>query len=317
MSEPHRPESVLRARRLAFRSSGALAVVAAAIAALSAGAEARSAATPSNASPPTISGTAVTGETLTAVSGSWTGTPPISFALAWERCDATGGGCAAIAGETGQTYAVAPGDVGSTIRVLETATNAEGSVGAESAQTAVVTAQTAPVNTGEPLISGSAVEAAVLTTSTGTWNGTSLTYAYQWVRCAADGGLPDGSDCPSIPGATSSGYTLGSDDIGRRLRVQVTATNAVGSATVTSNPSAVVEQSTTSGPPRATIEPSISGTMAQGRILFASAGTWAGVTADLVRVPVGALRGRRRAPGRLQLHDDLGRHDDRLHAFRR
>ena len=279
MSEPHRPESVLRARRLVFRSSAALAVGAAAIAAvLSAGAEARSAATPSNASPPTITGTAVAGETLTAVSGSWTGTPPISFALAWERCDATGGGCGAIAGETGQTYVVAPGDIGFTIRVLETATNAEGSVGAESAQTAVVTAQTAPVNTGEPLISGSAVEGSALTTSTGTWSGTSLTYAYQWVRCAADGGLPDGSNCPSIPGATSSGYTLGSDDIGHRLRVQVTATNAVGSATVTSNPSAAVEQSTTSGPPRATTEPSISGTAAQGRILFASAGTWAGVT---------------------------------------
>jgi hypothetical protein len=279
MSEPHRPEAVLRAQRWAFRSSAVLVVGAATVAAvLSAGAEARSAATPSNASPPAITGTAVTGETLTAVSGSWTGTPPITFALSWQRCDATGGGCAAIGGETGQTYVVVPGDVGSTLRVLETATNAEGSVSAESAQTAVVTAQTAPVNTGEPLVSGSAVEGAVLTTSTGTWSGTSLTYTYQWVRCDADGGLHDGSNCPSIPGATSSDYTLGSVDIGRRLRVQVTATNAVGSATIASNPSEVVQQSTTSGPLRATTDPSISGTAVQGRILLASAGIWAGVT---------------------------------------
>ena len=104
MSEPHRPESVLRARRLAFRSSGALVVGAAAIAALSAGAEARSAAIPANVSPPAIAGTAVSGETLAASSGSWTGTPPISFALTWERCNAPVANCAAITGETGQSY---------------------------------------------------------------------------------------------------------------------------------------------------------------------------------------------------------------------
>ncbi len=134
------------------------------------------------------------------------------------------------------------------------------------------------MSTGDPVISGSTVEGATLTTTTGTWTGTSLAYAYQWVRCGADGGLPDGSDCPSIPGATSSSYSLGAADIGRRLRVQVTAANAAGSATVGSNPTALVEQSTTSGPLRVVVEPSISGTLVQGRLLLASVGTWAGQT---------------------------------------
>ena len=280
MSELKRPVSVVRARRWTFLSSTALVVGAAAAAAavLSAGADAHSAATPSNTSPPTVTGTAVLGETLTATAGSWTGTPPLSFALAWQRCDASGGACAAIAGETGLSYLVATADIGSTLRVLETATNGEGSVGAQSVQTAVVTGLTTPVSTGDPVISGSTFEGSTLTTTTGTWTGTSLTYAYRWVRCGADGGLPDGSNCPSIPGATSSGYTLGSDDIGRRLRVQVTATNTAGSATVGSNPTALVQQSTTTGPPRVVVEPSISGTLVQGRVLFASIGTWAGTT---------------------------------------
>ncbi len=278
MSELKQPVSG-RARRWTFLSCAVLLAGAASVAALlSAGADARSTAVPSNTSPPTITGTAVAGETLTATAGSWTGTPPITFSLAWQRCDASGGSCAPIAGETAQTYLVGAADIGSTLRVVETATNAEGSVSAQSAQTAEVTGQTAPVSTGDPVISGSTVEGATLTTTTGTWTGTSLAFAYRWVRCAADGGLPDGSDCPSIPGGTSSGYTLGSDDIGRRLRVQVTAANSAGSATVASNPSALVEQSTTSGPLRIVVEPSISGTLVQGRLLLASVGTWAGQT---------------------------------------
>ncbi len=278
MSELKRSVSVVRARRWSFLSSAVLVVVAASVAAaLSAGADARSTATPSNVSPPTVSGTAVVGETLTAAGGSWTGTPPLTFALAWQRCDASGGSCVAI-GETGPTYLISTADKDSTLRVVETAKNAEGSASAPSAQTAVVTPQTAPVSTGDPVISGSTVEGATLTTTTGTWTGTSLTFAYRWVRCGADGGQPDGSDCPSIPGATSSSYTLGSADIGSRLRVQVTAANAAGSATVGSNPTALVEQSTTTGPLRMVVEPSISGTLVVGRLLLASVGTWAGET---------------------------------------
>lgn len=279
MSEPNRTGWAYGGDRRVFAGTAVLVACLAAVAAmLTTGAEARSAATPSNVSPPTISGTAVSGETLTASAGSWTGTPPITFAFAWQRCDAAGDNCAAIAGETGQSYVIAAVDIGSTLRVVESATNAEGSASGQSAQTGVVTAQTAPVNTGEPLISGSAVEGSTLTTSPGTWSGTSITYAYRWVRCDAGGGLPDGSDCPSIPGATSSSYTLAADDIGRRLRVQVTASNAVGTASVASNPTEVVQQSPTTGPPRNLVEPSISGTFTQGRIVFASLGTWAGVT---------------------------------------
>ena len=317
MSELKRSVSVVRARRWSFLSSAVLVVVAASVAAaLSAGADARSTATPSNVSPPTVSGTAVVGETLTAAGGSWTGTPPLTFALAWQRCDASGGSCVAI-GETGPTYLISTADKDSTLRVVETAKNAEGSASAPSAQTAVVTPQTAPVSTGDPVISGSTVEGATLTTTTGTWTGTSLTFAYRWVRCGADGGQPDGSDCPSIPGATSSSYTLGSADIGqsaprpghRRQRGGLCnrwlesdgARGAVDDDRAAADGRRAVHQRDARGGPPPTRERGHLGRR----------------DADLVCVPVDALRWRRWLAGRLELHVDLGRHRVDVHACRR
>jgi hypothetical protein len=276
MSEPNRSAQAVAADRRILASLVVFAGSIAVAALLSAGAEARSATAPGNSAPPTITGIAVTGETLTASAGSWTGTQPITFTFSWERCDAAMS-CAPL-GATTSTYLVVAADVGFTLRVVETATNSDGSLTVPSAPTAVVTAQTAPVNTAEPLISGSPVEGSTVSTTNGTWSGTGITFTYQWVRCDAGGGLPDGSDCPSIPGATSSSYSLTASDIGQRLRVQVTATNAIGAATIASNPTDTVTQSTTTGPPRNTVEPSISGTPTVGRVLSGSIGTWAGAT---------------------------------------
>src|SRR5215208_4340480 len=69
---------------------------------------------PSNTSPPAISGTAREGEVLAAAPGGWSGTEPIAYAYQWQRCDATGGSCADVAGATGQTYALGGADVDAT-----------------------------------------------------------------------------------------------------------------------------------------------------------------------------------------------------------
>src|SRR5207245_4305428 len=81
---------------------------------------------PTNTSPPTISGTAQQGQTLTESHGSWTNSPT-SFSYQWQQCDALGNACLPISGATNQTYVPVGGDVGHTIRVQETATNAGGS----------------------------------------------------------------------------------------------------------------------------------------------------------------------------------------------
>jgi hypothetical protein len=93
---------------------------------------------PEDITPPSISGIAEQARTLNATAGSWTNSPT-STVDQWERCNASGAHCAAIEGATGESYTLTAGDVGATIRVQETAANADGAgAPADSAPTAVV-----------------------------------------------------------------------------------------------------------------------------------------------------------------------------------
>jgi hypothetical protein len=202
---------------------------------------------PANTALPTISGSAVVGQTLTASTGTWSGTPT-SYAYQWRRCDSAGASCANVSGATAASYAVASGDVGFTLRVAVTATNAGGSTSAASNQTALVAAApvgTAPANTALPTISGSAVVGQTLTASTGTWSWAPTSYTYQWRRCDSAG-----ANCANVGGATNS-YALQSADAGSTMRVVVTATNTAGSTSATSAQTGVVATGTptTSGYP--------------------------------------------------------------------
>jgi hypothetical protein len=96
---------------------------------------------PTNTALPAISGTTQQGQTLTASTGTWTGSPT-SFAYQWRDCDTSGASCANISGATNSSYTLASADVGHTVRVVVTATNSSGSAPATSAQTATVTAPT-------------------------------------------------------------------------------------------------------------------------------------------------------------------------------
>jgi hypothetical protein len=99
---------------------------------------------PANTGLPTITGTAQQGQTLTASTGTWTGSPTITYAYQWKRCDKSGANCGSIGGATASTYLLLSPDVGSTIRVDVTASNAYGSASAESLQTAVVSSSGGP-----------------------------------------------------------------------------------------------------------------------------------------------------------------------------
>jgi hypothetical protein len=97
---------------------------------------------PANSSPPTISGTAEQGQTLTASPGSWTNSPS-SDAYQWQRCTSSSG-CGDIGGATGQSYTAQSADVGDTLDVVVSASNAGGSASATSAPTQTVTAAPPP-----------------------------------------------------------------------------------------------------------------------------------------------------------------------------
>lgn len=288
-------------------------------------------AAPTNTALPAISGTPAQGQTLTSSNGSWNGSPT-SYGYQWRQCDTSGNNCTNIDGATAGTYTPAAGDIGSTIRVVVTATNSGGSSPATSTQTAAIAAlaptagfsvspaspvtgqavhldassskcfatpctytwaddppsggtwplgsgltldftfqaaatkyvtltvtdasnQTdtiehdvvvgsappaAPSNTALPTIGGTPTQGQTLTASNGSWNGSPLSYAYQWRRCDSTG-----SSCANINGATGGSYALATGDVGNTVDVVVTATNAGGKASAASAQTATVTANTT------------------------------------------------------------------------
>jgi hypothetical protein len=90
-----------------------------------------------------------------------------------------------------------------------------------------------PFARSRPAISGDPIEGRPLTTSNGDWSG-SPSFAYEWRRCDAQGG-----GCTAIPGAGAATYTPTADDVGRRLRTRVTATQGQ-SASSDSEPTGVI-----------------------------------------------------------------------------
>lgn len=226
---------------------------------------------PSNTTAPAISGSAQEGSTLTASSGSWSGTTPITFTYAWERCDSGGSSCSAISSATSQTYTVASADVGHTLRVSVTATNSTGTGNALSDASDVVLAQGVPISTAKPVISGSTIVGSQLSVSNGSWSGASpFTYAYEWERCDTHG-----NSCSTIAGATSATYTVASADVGHALRAIVTATNSAGHAFIVADATSVVAAATA---PTLSAAPAIAGTTTQGQTLTVSNGTWNSAT---------------------------------------
>jgi hypothetical protein len=101
------------------------------------------------------------------------------------------------------------------------------------------------VNTTGPTIAGTAHEGQTLSADPGGWNGTPpIIHAYQWRRCDAVG-----AGCVDIGGPTdSTTYTLAAIDVGKTIRVAVTASNDAGSSTATSAPTGVVSAAGSAAP---------------------------------------------------------------------
>jgi hypothetical protein len=227
---------------------------------------------PTNSTAPSISGGPIQGQDLTASPGKWSGQPAPAFTYQWERCDANGSACGAIAGATASLYTLSANDVGSTVRVVVTASNNSGTASAPSAVTAVVTAvqAIAPTNSNPPAVSGSAQQGQTFTAVPGSWSGSPApVVTLQWQRCDQSG-----SSCSDVTGATSATYDLGAADVGATIRVVETASNSSGSSTASSATTPVVQGDT---PPVNTTAPAVSGTGEEGQTLSATSGSWSGV----------------------------------------
>lgn len=91
---------------------------------------------PHQSQAPSIGGSPLAGGRLTASPGGWSGNP--TFSYSWQRCD--GSACSPIDGATGSSYTPTAADIGKTLRVVVTATNADGSTRSTSAETLPVAA---------------------------------------------------------------------------------------------------------------------------------------------------------------------------------
>ena len=222
---------------------------------------------PSSSKAPEVLGSLVEGQTLSATSGSWSGTEPITYAYQWLQCNAAGEKCTEISKASGTTLKLISGLIGDTVKVVVTATNVAGSSSETSAATRVVEGLL-PSNGKAPEVLGSLVEGQTLTATSGSWSGTEpISYAYQWLQCNAAG-----EKCTEISKASASTLKLVSGLIGDTVKVVVTATNVAGSHSATSSPSGTIAGIL----PANEVLPSITGSLLSGQLLSAHPGTWSG-----------------------------------------
>ena len=208
---------------------------------------------PVNVAAPVISGSNALGSTLTSTTGTFTGNPSPTYAYQWNRNGSP------IPSATSSTYILVAADSAAAITCVVTATN---SLGSSSATSNTITAQTysSPVNTVAPVISGTTTLGSTLSSTTGAFNGNpSPTYGYQWRRNAVN-----------IPSATGSTYVLVLADSAAAITCVVTATNALGSSSATSN---TITADTYAAPVNSS-PPFISGTTTIGSVLTSTLGGW-------------------------------------------
>jgi len=97
----------------------------------------------------------------------------------------------------------------------------------------------APIVTAAPAVDGQASVGAQLAAAPGQWDGAPTDFDYRWLRCDAQGGA-----CDPVAGASGPTYELTAADAYHRMRVEVTAANASGSADAQSAASPVVTDAT-------------------------------------------------------------------------
>lgn len=86
-----------------------------------------------------------------------------------------------------------------------------------------------PVNTKVPTIAGTPAVGRTLKATKGTWQNAPTRFTYRWLRSGK-----------AIAGATKASYKLTGQDAGKRIAVQVTASNTGGRTTATSKSTAAV-----------------------------------------------------------------------------
>ena len=222
-------------------------------------------ATPVATKQPPESGEPIVGQGLTAEAAAWTSVPA-ALKYTWLRCNANGRLCTAVAGATKNAYTLDADDAGHVLLAAVTA----GKQTVLSLSAGVVRTAPGPVPSGRPTVAGKLQQGNRLTATAGTWGGSgTITYAYQWYRCDANG-----AHCNSVHGATKGTYTLVAADVDKTIGLTVHATDSTGTTAAYASLAGLVAAKTATL--AATAQPTLAGTAAAGQALTIAPGTWSG-----------------------------------------
>ena len=216
---------------------------------------------------PVVSGLAIAGKPLAAFAGKWSGFPAPTVTYQWQKCQADGSGCSNLSA-TGSSYSLLSADRGSRIRVRIIAANTYSTLTAYSSLSAVV--GSAPVLSEDPEIVGEAKLGETLQVDAGQWDSaTTPEFVYQWQKCKADG-----SSCSDIRRANDSQMVVTPSQVSASLRVKVTSSNPLGSASAATDPTEAIE-----GAPVSVTAPSVKGQEQTRGNLSSTAGSWVALPA--------------------------------------
>jgi hypothetical protein len=246
------------------------------VAALFAGAgatDARAAEGPSAKARPMVAGQATQGGRLFGVKGSWSATGKVAYAYQWFRCDQMGAHCQSLRGVTKRSHLLGENDVGHTLGLAVRATDSRGSTTAVS--TLIGPIGGAPLvlaSTGQPTVSGEAVEGSTLKVDPGKWNPAPESFSYQWARCS-----DAGRACEPIRGATAATHLVTAGDRSHALVAIVQAHSGANSQAVFSvaTAPAVAGVAAVTGP-LSSAPPLVAVVVQQGRQLTGAVGSWSG-----------------------------------------
>ena len=175
---------------------------------------------PTNTTAPKFTSDIFVGGLATTDNGVWNISGRTNYIYQWQRCTSQAiTTCVNITGATNSSYLVLSSDLNTFLRVSITAVNEVGGATIYSGFSPQVAATAPPKNTSAPMIAGTLFESATLNLITkGQWSGvTEAQLLVQWQSCST------ATTCSDLVGATGNTYTPTATDVGRSIRVKVTA----------------------------------------------------------------------------------------------
>jgi hypothetical protein len=155
--------------------------------------------------------------------GTWRTTQDTNYAFQWQRCDPDGTNCADIVGARNQYYRLQTVDARKRLRVVQSATNPDGTVSAATpVTTAIVPAKPGLMVAPRLSSSGRADVGKTITLTPGSWNATTeiTSKVLEFWRC--------NPRCVSLTTGGAGSYVLAEADAGALIRASETAVGPGG-----------------------------------------------------------------------------------------